>query len=455
MPVDQPKHIIAIVGGAVSGSEAASQLAGQGVEVVVFEQNNLPYGKIEDGLPKWHVKLRNQEETRIDERLNHPLISFVPGVRLGRDIELAELTDAWGFSAVLLATGAWQDRPLPIDGIDAYLGKGLIYQNAFIHWYNHKHEPAYQGPEYDIPDGTIIIGGGLASLDVAKVVMFELVERALHDRGYTDVDLFTLDRTIAGVLEEKGLSLDKLGIKGCTVYYRRRIKDMPLSPRAADTPDDLARVQKIQEKILLNYQSKYLFDIQPCWMPVDKLVEGDRLCGLVFQRTKVVDNRVIPQPGETKEVYAPLIISSIGSIPEAICGIPMDGQVYRLEGEDCCRVEGYRNVFVLGNAVTGRGNIRESQQHGREVVQAMAERYLHEDHKYEQHFRRTETETGAGLQRIVRNLEVLAAPTARQQAEIRARVRELQLRAGYDGDYPAWVGRHRPVRLEEMGGVDG
>ncbi len=51
------KHIVAIFGGAVSGSEAAYQLAEKGIRTVVFDQNALPYGKIEDGLPKWHVKL--------------------------------------------------------------------------------------------------------------------------------------------------------------------------------------------------------------------------------------------------------------------------------------------------------------------------------------------------------------------------------------------------------------
>ena len=57
-------HFIAVFGGAVAGSEAAHQLALRGFRVVVFDQNILPYGKIEDGLPKWHYKLRDQEEKK-------------------------------------------------------------------------------------------------------------------------------------------------------------------------------------------------------------------------------------------------------------------------------------------------------------------------------------------------------------------------------------------------------
>ena len=124
-------HYVAIFGGAVAGSEAAEKLANRGIRAVVFEQNYLPYGKIESGLPKWHVKLRDSQEAKIDAKLKHPLVRFVPRVRLGVDLNLNNVIHDWGFSAVLLATGAWRDRPLPIPGVDDYINKGLYYQNPF------------------------------------------------------------------------------------------------------------------------------------------------------------------------------------------------------------------------------------------------------------------------------------------------------------------------------------
>ena len=63
------KHLVAIVGGAVSGSVAASSLIDKGHTVVVIEQNSRPFGKIEDGLPKWHKKQREQEYAKINDRL--------------------------------------------------------------------------------------------------------------------------------------------------------------------------------------------------------------------------------------------------------------------------------------------------------------------------------------------------------------------------------------------------
>jgi ferredoxin--NADP+ reductase len=85
--IERPTHVVGIVGGAVSGSVAAQILAERGCEVVVFEQNDRPYGKIEDGLPRWHTKLRRQEYDKIDARLARPNIHFVPRTRLGRDME--------------------------------------------------------------------------------------------------------------------------------------------------------------------------------------------------------------------------------------------------------------------------------------------------------------------------------------------------------------------------------
>src|SRR5689334_11100435 len=128
----QPRHLVVICGGAVSGSEAAAICAERGMIAVVLEQNIRPYGKIEDGLPRWHDKLRRQEYERIDENLSRPGVVFVPRTTLGRDFHLLELRDQPGVASVLLANGAWRDRPLALDGLDRFRGKGFVYQNAFV-----------------------------------------------------------------------------------------------------------------------------------------------------------------------------------------------------------------------------------------------------------------------------------------------------------------------------------
>ena len=102
---------------------------------------------------------------------------------MGRDIPFQELCESWGFSAVILANGAWRDRDLGVPGADKFVGHGLLYQNPFIYWYNHKNEKGYTGPRYETPDEALVVGGGLASIDVVKVLQLENYERALRARG--------------------------------------------------------------------------------------------------------------------------------------------------------------------------------------------------------------------------------------------------------------------------------
>src|SRR5580692_8038273 len=70
-------HFVAVIGGAISGSVATEILADHGIRVAVFEQNTRPYGKIEDGLPRWHVEQRKQEYARIDARMKKPNVYFI------------------------------------------------------------------------------------------------------------------------------------------------------------------------------------------------------------------------------------------------------------------------------------------------------------------------------------------------------------------------------------------
>ena len=352
-------------------------LAARGIAAVVFEQNARPYGKIEDGLPRWHTKLRKKEYQTINARLDQPGVYFVPNTKIGRDVGFDELVEDWGFSAVFLAHGAWRDRPLPIDGAEQYVGKGLVYQNPLIAWFNHFTERQYQGPQYDVPDGTIVVGGGLASIDVMKVLQLEGARRALEERGI-DEDMDRLESEgIPDVLAEHGLTWEKLGLHGATLFYRRRIEDMPL----ADAPEDAdpATMQKVgatRRRILEKAMRKYCFTVCPLRAPVGLLVEKGRLAGLRFQRMRVEDDTPVPVAGAFEDVHAPLVVSSIGSIPEPMAGIPIHGQLYEWADDQLGRLAGYPTVFSVGNVVTGRGNILASRRHSASVSAHVIERFL-------------------------------------------------------------------------------
>lgn len=440
----RPGHFVALFGGACAGSEAAYQLASRGIYVAVFDQQALPYGKIEDGLPKWHVKLRNKEEGKIDNKLSHPNIFFVPKTRLGEDVQFDDIVNNWGFSAVLLASGAWRDRPLPVDGVDDYLEKGFYYQNPFVDWFNHNHEPDYNRFQYDVADEAIVVGGGLASIDVVKILMLESTVRALKEKKGIETDVITLEhKGIPKTLEKMGVNFADLGVKGCTLYYRRRKMDMPLStmPPGA-TPEKVAKIQQVREKILNLAMGKYLFKFHPCSKPIGLITDNGNLKGLKFESTEIVDGRVKSVPNSEFSVESPLVISSIGSIPEPIPGIPTKGELFIISDEDTGKLDDYEHVFALGNAVTGRGNIRESELHSRKVIHHVMDNFFHWS---EEDYQQAES---AGWESATKN-----AKQIRSVSEIEGlirRIKERQSAVGYDGNYQAWADQHRPVRLEDM-----
>ncbi len=442
-------HYVIVVGGAVAGAEAAYQFAQRGIRVAVLEQNALPYGKIEYGLPKWHVKLRDKEEAAIDAKLQHPLVRYVPNVRLGRHVQLSELI-GWGVSAIVLANGAWRDRPFPVREAEQYHGRGFLYQNPFMAWFNLMHDPDSGVEHYEIADGAVVVGGGLASIDVIKALMMLTVEEALRRRGI-QTNVIELERGIDRLLQRYGLSLAELGLRGCTLYYRRRALDMPLTPMPTDTPERLARAQAVRLKVLQTAMRRYLFQFQELHVPVGILTEAGRIAGVVFARTRLEGDQVIPVEGSEYEVRTSLLISSIGSIPEPLPGVPMRGETYAIADPKLCRIEGYENVFAVGNAVTGRGNIQESLRHSRHVAQRIAEEYLLSDALlHEAVFQQERTQVAEHAARVAEHLRRRAPLSAEECAVIDERIQTLQRSVGYDGDYQGWIRRHLPKRLEEL-----
>ncbi|HLG19473.1 MAG TPA: FAD-dependent oxidoreductase [Bdellovibrionota bacterium] len=411
------EHIAVVIGGAVAGSEATLKLREKGIRVILIEQNPLPYGKIEDGLPRWHVEQRKKEEEKINERLDHALVHFVPSTKLGKDLSFEEIYKEWSVSAILLASGAWRDRPVGVEEFDRYVGKGLLYQNPVVYWFNHYHEPSYNGPRYEIPDNTIVVGGGLASMDVLKICQFEITQRALLKRGIK-MDMLTLEKEgIPRALEKHGLKWADLGLKGTTLYYRRRVQDMPLADTPPKpTPEQLEKADALRTKIFNNYQSKNLFNMQERHLPKAPIIDNGSLVGIRFTRTEIVDRKVRELPNTEVEVRFNLAISSIGSIPESIPGIPQKGETYEVEDLETGKVKNLPNVYALGNAVTGKGNIRVSMMHGRKVAEQVA--------------------------------TMLAAQTPKttNAEKLMARVKALQSRAGYDGNFKSWVEKQLAMR---------
>ena len=438
-----PTPCVAVIGGATAGAEVAGRLAERGAIVVVFEMNRRPYGKIEDGLPRWHVALREKEYQTVRTKLGHPNVHYVPNTKIGQDIDFEKLTSEWNFTSVVLANGAWRDRPLPIDGVDEYVGRGLVYQNPFIVWFNHNQESDYDGERFETPDGAIVVGGGLASIDVVKVIMLENAVKKLAERG-VETDLVELEvKGIPKICKQHELEIGDLGLEGPTLFYRRRVEDMPLmdAPEGADEKR-IAKVEAGRARMLAKAQEKYGFNMEPLCSPQAAIVEDGKLVGLRFVRNVMKDGRPTPTD-ETFERRGPVIISSIGSIPEAIDGIAMRGELFDFQDWDLGRLDGYPTVFSVGNVVTGKGNIVASRKHAAQVTEQAIEKFLGLDENREGE----EAAMAAAHEEVAAEAEAIAEAISAQEpaspetiGSILERVAAHQKRAGYEDDLEAWLG---------------
>ena len=369
---------MAVVGAATAGSEIARILAERGALVIVFEQNPRPYGKIEDGLPRWHVKQRKDEYEEINKRLDHPNIEYVPMTRMGRELDFEDLRTAWGLSGIVLTHGAWKDRAFPVDGADQFIDRGLVYQNKLIYWFNHYLEKTYDGPRFELTPGAIVIGGGLASIDVVKVLQIEMTLAALKARGIASDMLGSSAKESSRCWMRAGSSTATWASRrascitggACSICRCRTF-------RPTRRPSVPTRSGQARAKILDKAQRKFLFEFQELRVPTGVIADKGAMVGVNFSRTEVVDGQVrIVQEG-AESARAPLTISSIGSIPEPIPGIPQKGEVYTYVDQKIGLViEGPTAVYAAGNVLTGKGNIKDSLDSGTEIGTRVAEAYL-------------------------------------------------------------------------------
>ncbi len=351
--------VVLIIGGAVSGSTAVKKLTDEGIRCVVVEQNRMPYGKIEDGLPRWHEKQRINEYFKIDDIISNELVDFVPLTRIGKDVSFEEIYNM-GWSCIYFANGAWKDRSFPIKEIEDF--DNFYYQNPFVYWFNHYHEPSYNGPKVDIKDDAIVIGGGLASIDVCKITQLELVRQKVESK-IENFDIIEMEhKGIPKYLEQYDMKYEDLGINGTTLVYRRNIENMPLTTIPEDATPEMVEKRKLaRRKILNNTLDKFLFKVAECTQPVGLSYEDNILNGIEVIENEIIDGKLIAKENSNKILHGNTFISSIGSLPEPIQGIPMDGSTYNIVDEDSGKFDELEKVHGMGNAITGKGNIKASR----------------------------------------------------------------------------------------------
>ncbi|HST36580.1 MAG TPA: FAD-dependent oxidoreductase [Allosphingosinicella sp.] len=157
---------IAVIGSGPAGyysAEALQKAYGDEVRVDMIDRMPVPYGLIRFGVAPDHQSIKGVYK-RYEKVALSDNVRFVGNVLVGRDVSIPELLEL--YDAVILATGAPDDRPIGVPGDDL---PGVIGSAAFVGWYNGHPEFADLDPPLDV-EAAAVIGNGNVALDVARIL---------------------------------------------------------------------------------------------------------------------------------------------------------------------------------------------------------------------------------------------------------------------------------------------
>ncbi len=155
---------IAIIGSGPAGCYLADALLRlvPDCRIDVLDRLPVPFGLVRYGVAPDHQGTKAVVRV-FDRILARDRIGFFGHVEVGRDVSLAEL-EAF-YDAVVLATGAPEDRKLGVPGEDL---PGVIGSGRFTGWANGHPDHADLAPA--APRSVVVVGNGNVALDVARLL---------------------------------------------------------------------------------------------------------------------------------------------------------------------------------------------------------------------------------------------------------------------------------------------
>ena len=184
----QKKKKVAIIGSGPSGLSCAYQLAKSGYSTTIFESLPVAGGMLVAGIPKFRLPRKS-----LQKDINY-IRSWGVKIKTNQKINDPEKLLRDGFDAVYIATGAWIERKLGVEG--EYL-KGIYYGIDFLRKVN-------IGDKVIIGKKVAVIGGGNSAIDAARTAI------RLDAQNVTIV--YRRSRTEMPAIEEEILEAEAEGI---------------------------------------------------------------------------------------------------------------------------------------------------------------------------------------------------------------------------------------------------
>jgi ferredoxin--NADP+ reductase len=345
---------VAVIGSGPAGyysAEALQKALGDGVRIDLIDCLPVPYGLIRSGVAPDHQSIkavsRRYEQVSLSDN-----VRFVGNVTVGQDVSIEQLRGL--YDAVILATGAPNDRPLPLPGGDL---PGVIGSAAFVGWYNGHPEFEALDPPLDTRS-VAVIGNGNVALDVARIL-------AKTSREFTGSDV------VAHAFD----ALAKSAVREIHLIGRRGPHQIAMTPKelgelghleAARPQVDLADFPPVEEDAALEpglrksvallrgfaeipADERKVIDFDFFAMPV--AVEGDgKVERLIVERTILTPDQRAVGTGETYKIDCGLVVSCIGYKTPPIEGVPYDESLGRFDNRDGVIADG---LYCVGWARRG------------------------------------------------------------------------------------------------------
>jgi len=366
----------AIVGSGPAGfytAEALAKAYGDRARIDIIDRYPVPYGLIRFGVAPDHQSLKAVSK-RYDQVAEGGTVEFVGNVAVGKDVSAEDLRGL--YDAIILAIGAPHDRNLGIPGEDL---PGVVGSAEFVGWYNG--HPDFT--DLDPPlDGThvAVVGNGNVALDCARIL-----SKNRHEFEGSDIVGHALD------------ALDGSAVQTVTILGRRGPHQISMTPKelgelghlevatpvvdAADFPpveadDALEPGHRKSITILRDFAAAGADASKPKRIVFDFFAKPLRIEGngkaerLIVERTELDESGAARGTGETYEVPASLIVTSIGYQTPRIDGVPYDERGGKFANEQGKIADG---LYAVGWARRGpTGTIGTNRPDGYEVAEQIA-----------------------------------------------------------------------------------
>ena len=351
---------IAIIGAGPAGIFTADTLKQQDIptRIDLFERLPVPFGLVRYGVAPDHPRIKGIVDS-LHNVLDRRDIRLVAGIDVGRDITINQLTAA--YDAVILTTGANDDAPLPIPGIDL---PGSFGASEFVSWYSAHPDFSTAWPLDH--EQVAVIGAGNVALDITRMLIKH------HD------DLSQTE--IPGHVYE-GLKASK--VTDVHLFARRGPAEAAFSPQElhelGDTPgvdiiidpDDMVFDRSSKALIASSRQTKKLTEILMEWagrtpatppaprrvhlhfMQAPSRIEGTkRVEGITMERTQHLVNGMVEGTGKFRSYPVGQVYRAVGYASSPMPGVPFNPDQRRVP-HNRGRVMGDDGTPIPGLYVSG------------------------------------------------------------------------------------------------------